>query len=106
MVAEWIEERFERERPRLLAVAFRLLGSRDDAEDAVQEAWLRLNRADSRGVDRPSFLGWHQRRVVDGRRLLSWRCQEAEAPGPNADPYLTPCSSLMRARPQWVRAKP
>ena len=56
MDAEWLEERFERERPRLLAVAFRLLGSRYDAEDAVQEAWLRLNRADSRGVD--NLSGW------------------------------------------------
>ena len=56
MDAEWLEERFEQERPRLLAVAFRLLGSRYDAEDAVQEAWLRLNRADSRGVD--NLSGW------------------------------------------------
>ena len=56
MDAEWLEERFERERPRLLAVAFRLLGSRYDAEDAVQEAWLRLNRADTRGVD--NLSGW------------------------------------------------
>ena len=56
MDAEWLEERFERDRPRLLAVAFRLLGSRYDAEDAVQEAWLRLNRADSRGVD--NLSGW------------------------------------------------
>ena len=56
MDAEWLEERFERERPRLLAVAARLLGSRHDAEDAVQEAWLRLDRADSRGVD--NLSGW------------------------------------------------
>jgi RNA polymerase sigma-70 factor (ECF subfamily) len=56
MDAEWLEERFEQERPRLLAVAFRLLGSRYDAEDAVQEAWLRLNRADTRGVD--NLSGW------------------------------------------------
>jgi RNA polymerase sigma factor (sigma-70 family) len=56
MDAKWLEERFEQERPRLLAVAFRLLGSQYDAEDAVQEAWLRLNRADSRGVD--NLSGW------------------------------------------------
>jgi RNA polymerase sigma-70 factor, ECF subfamily len=54
--APWLEEVFERERPRLRAVAFRLLGSPDDAEDAVQEAWLRLSRADSRQVD--NLSGW------------------------------------------------
>jgi DNA-directed RNA polymerase specialized sigma24 family protein len=39
---QWLEDLFERERPRLRAVAYRVLGSADDAEDAVQEAWLRL----------------------------------------------------------------
>ena len=42
-----IANRFEEERPRLRAVGYRLLGSATDAEDAVQEAWLRLNRSDS-----------------------------------------------------------
>lgn len=56
MDAQWLNERFEQERPRLLAVAHRLLGSRHDAEDAVQEAWLRLNRTDPSGVD--NLSGW------------------------------------------------
>jgi RNA polymerase sigma-70 factor (ECF subfamily) len=51
MNQRWLEELFERERPRLRAVAYRLLGSPDDAEDAVQEVWLRLNRSDSDAVE-------------------------------------------------------
>ncbi len=38
-------ERFEENRPRLLAVAYRMLGSPSEADDAVQEAWLRLSRS-------------------------------------------------------------
>ena len=43
----WLAERFEGQRPRLRAVAYRMLGSLSEADDAVQEAWLRLNRADT-----------------------------------------------------------
>ncbi|MCZ7429193.1 sigma-70 family RNA polymerase sigma factor [Micromonospora sp. WMMA1949] len=46
-----LAERFEGERPRLRAVAYRLLGSLTDAEDAVQETWLRLFRTDATTVD-------------------------------------------------------
>src|SRR5919205_3366571 len=48
--------RFEEHRDRLTAVAHRLLGSRGEAEDAVQEAWLRVSRADSSEVD--NLAGW------------------------------------------------
>jgi len=43
---EWLAERFEERRTRLKAVAYRMLGSVSEADDAVQEAWLRLNRTD------------------------------------------------------------
>ena len=45
--SDWLAQRFEQHRRELTAVAYRLLGSRTDADDAVQEAWLRLTRVDS-----------------------------------------------------------
>lgn len=53
---DWLAERFEAHRSHLRAVAYRMLGSRSDADDAVQEAWLRLARSDSSGVD--NLGGW------------------------------------------------
>lgn len=53
---DWLAERFEENRPHLTAVAERMLGSPSEADDAVQEAWLRFSRADTSGVDNVS--GW------------------------------------------------
>lgn len=47
-------EVFASERPRLLGLAYRMLGTRSDAEDVVQDAWLRWQRADRAGIDRPA----------------------------------------------------
>jgi RNA polymerase sigma factor (sigma-70 family) len=52
----WLTRRFEENRPRLRGVAYRILGSLSEAEDAVQEAWLRLNRVDPEAVD--NLEGW------------------------------------------------
>jgi RNA polymerase sigma-70 factor (ECF subfamily) len=48
---EWLAGRFEEHRTRLRAVAYRMLGSLSEADDAVQDAWLRLSRADTTDVD-------------------------------------------------------
>jgi len=48
---DFLAERFERSRSHLRAVAYRILGSRSDADDAVQEAWLRLNRSDAAAIE-------------------------------------------------------
>jgi RNA polymerase sigma-70 factor, ECF subfamily len=47
---DWLAERFETSRPHLRAVAYSMLGSQAEAEDAVQEAWLRLSRADDASI--------------------------------------------------------
>jgi RNA polymerase sigma-70 factor (ECF subfamily) len=53
---DWLSERFAEHQNRLHAVAYRMLGSPGEAEDAVQEAWLRVSRADTGQVENPA--GW------------------------------------------------
>jgi RNA polymerase sigma-70 factor (ECF subfamily) len=53
---DWLVEQFEQHRPHLRAVAYRMLGSVGEADDAVQDAWLRLSRADTDGV--ANLGGW------------------------------------------------
>jgi len=53
---DWLAERFEENRTHLRAVAYRMLGSLSEADDAVQDAWLRVSRADTSGVD--NLGGW------------------------------------------------
>src|SRR5437762_12152613 len=47
----WLAERFEEHRSHLRAVGYRMLGSLSEADDAVQDAWLRLSRADTSDVE-------------------------------------------------------
>jgi len=54
--AQWLAQRFEQDRAHLRAVAYRLLGSLSEADDAVQETWLRLSRSGASGVD--NLTGW------------------------------------------------
>jgi RNA polymerase sigma-70 factor (ECF subfamily) len=53
---EFLAARFERHRTQLRAVAYRMLGSLSEADDAVQEAWLRLDRSDASGIE--NLGGW------------------------------------------------
>src|SRR5215216_994082 len=54
--SDLLAERFEENRSHLRAVAYRMLGSLSEADDAVQEAWLRLSRSGTRGVE--NLGGW------------------------------------------------
>jgi RNA polymerase sigma-70 factor (ECF subfamily) len=87
---DWLAEQFETHRDRLRAVAYRMLGSRSEAEDAVQEAWLRLSRTDTSAVD--NFAGWLttvvSRVSLDMLRSRASRREEALAPDA-VDPELT-----------------
>ncbi|TDC21147.1 sigma-70 family RNA polymerase sigma factor [Streptomyces sp. 8K308] len=78
--------RFEEQRPRLRAVAYRMLGSLGEAEDAVQEAWLRLSRADVSEVR--NLGGWLT--TVVGRVCLDMlRSRTARREEPMPDPVLS-----------------
>jgi RNA polymerase sigma-70 factor (ECF subfamily) len=92
-----LAERFEADRARLRALAYRMLGSASEAEDAVQEAWLRLSRADAGRVE--NLSGWLTtvvgRVCLDMLRSRKARREEPHgehqpdqmvATGPGADP--------------------
>ncbi len=88
--SDWLAERFEEHRGELRAVAYRMLGSLSEADDAVQEAWLRLSRADTSEVQN---LGAWLTTVV-GRvclNMLSARTTRRENPlGPHVpDPVIS-----------------
>lgn len=53
---QWLAEQFEENRGHLRAVAYRMLGSMNEADDAVQDAWLRLNRSDASEIE--NLGGW------------------------------------------------
>src|SRR5262249_55143866 len=64
---EWLAERFDEHRSHLRAVAYRMLGSLSEADDAVQEAWVRLSRTDAGAVE--NLGGWLT--TVVGRASLN-----------------------------------
>lgn len=72
--AQWLAERFEAYRPHLRAVAYRMLGSLAEADDAVQDAWLRVSRA---GADDVENLGGWLTTIVARRCLNLLRARRA-----------------------------
>jgi RNA polymerase sigma factor (sigma-70 family) len=82
---DWLAERFEQHRARLRAVALRMLGSASEADDAVQEAWLRLSRSDVNGVQ---DLGRWLTTVVGRVCLDLLRSRQARREDPVTEPLL------------------
>src|SRR5215470_8164590 len=86
---EWVAERFEQHRTHLRGVAYRMLGSLCEVDDAVQEAWLRLSRSDATDIE--NLGGWLTtvvaRVCLDVLRSRQSRREEpllADAPEPAA----------------------
>jgi RNA polymerase sigma-70 factor (ECF subfamily) len=88
---EWLAEQFEEQRPRLRGVAYRMLGSLSEADDAVQDAWLRLSRADTSEVENlPAWLTTVVARValnmLRSRKTRREQPLEVHVPDPIIDP--------------------
>ncbi|MBV1855267.1 sigma-70 family RNA polymerase sigma factor [Catellatospora tritici] len=88
---EFLARRFEQHRPQLRAVAYRMLGSLSEAEDAVQEAWLRLSRSDAAEIDNlaawlTTVVGRVSLNMLRSRRTHAEEPLEAHVP----DPVLSP----------------
>ena len=81
----WLTQRFEENRTHLRAVGYRMLGSISEADDAVQEAWLRLSRSDTSGVE--NLGGWLT--TVVGRVCLNMlRSRRSRREGALGEPQL------------------
>jgi RNA polymerase sigma-70 factor (ECF subfamily) len=88
---QWLAQRFEEHRTRLRAVAYRMLGSLSEADDAVQEAWLRLTRTDASEVE--NLGGWLTTVVarVSLNMLRARQSRREEPIGPRVpDPIIDP----------------
>src|SRR5215472_2115204 len=86
----WLAVRFEEQRPRLRSLAYGMLGSLEDAEDAVQNAWLRLSRTDAEDVD--NVAGWLT--TVVGRECLNMlRSRRIRREEPLTDTAVTPSAA-------------
>ena len=92
---EWLVDRFEEHRPHLRAVAYRMLGSVSEADDAVQDVWLRVSRADASEVD--NLGGWLTTVVarvclnmLRARKTRREQPLDTQLPDPVISPYRMP----------------
>ena len=72
--SEWLADRFEEQRPHLRSVAYRMLGSLSEADDAVQDTWLRVSRAGVSGGREPRRLAHHDRCPRVSEQAASSEC--------------------------------
>jgi DNA-directed RNA polymerase specialized sigma24 family protein len=84
---DWLAARFQQHRPRLRAVAYRMLGSTSEADHAVQETWIRLSRANAGAID--NLEAWLVERSPEAARQLASRARRrirGAGTTPDADP--------------------
>jgi RNA polymerase sigma-70 factor (ECF subfamily) len=95
---EWLAERFEQYRPRLGAVAYRMLGSRAEADDAVQDTWLRFSRTDTAGVEN---LGSWLSTVVSRVCLNMLQARQARPESPLGGQLPEPATDRAETDPEY-----
>jgi RNA polymerase sigma factor (sigma-70 family) len=87
---EWLAQRFQEHRPRLQALAYRMLGSTSEADDAVQEAWIRLSRSNATEIDNLqawllTVVGRVALNMLRSRKTRGEQPLEAHLPDPIVD---------------------
>jgi RNA polymerase sigma factor (sigma-70 family) len=87
---EWLTQRFQEHRPRLRALAYRMLGSTSEADDALQEAWIRLSRSNAAQIDNLqawllSVVGRVALNMLRSRKRRGEQPLEAHLPDPIVD---------------------
>ena len=92
---DWLARRFEEQRPRLRSVAYRMLGSLAEADDAVQDAWIRLSRSEPSEIE--NLDAWLTTVVarVSLNILRSRRSRREEPWGPRLpEPIVDPAAGV------------
>src|SRR5215217_6380306 len=98
---DWLAQRFQEHRPRLRAVAYRMLGSTSDADDAVQEAWIRLSRSNAGEIDNleawlVTVVGRVALNMLRARNTRHEQPLDVRVPDPIVDPPTAPTPSTRR----------
>ena len=99
---DWLAERFQQHRPRLRAVAYRVLGTASEADDAVQEAWIRLSRSNTGEIDNleawlVTVVGRVALNMLRSRRTRREEPLDVRLPDPIDDGRIDPESEALLA---------